>query len=628
MGLAAVAMTAPAVALVGLEHEYQLRRDGQAVDFRDLIHGLAVPGRRLDPGDTNAYRCPSGMALTCDEAEAEVASPPLALAPGFTAQVDAWAHAGRRLLGDLLPADVALLGFSSHLSVAVADRDADRVLAVLAGSFGPALMMVLDRAGSHGVFLRPRPSRMELCGEYAIGARLQAAAALFAGAVRAAAGGGPVPPALAITPHPAGGRVGLELDRHLAFGFDLYRDGRAATLPAAGGGTIDGQRHLELSWGCARAALAGNAGPEDLEAMDRIVAGTSPLGIEAAENDVGSGTEIASTPFGDLLVARRRGDVEVAPFLATWGFTVFSVRGTGGSRYACIPRASLAAFLDRLDAGGLDGWLAAAPSSGRILAGAGQTGRPGLWDAVGDPTDLLPPERTPSQPATSRGARHGKPLVPPASAPAAALPEPVRRPRGPVALLIAVVLTVLLVGAAFASGLFGAGGEEAVPTVVEAPVASTTTAPVTTTTSTTLAATTSAPAVTVPQPAPTVVAPATTAPTVAPSPTTTATAPTTTLAPVTTTTTAVPGPVTLTVGLGCTLSPASSSRPVGSAVRVANQSGGEIGVTVTGPPGSSGARFSLDAGGTSAAYVLDPAGDYAFRCVAGGAAGQAVLRAT
>lgn len=54
MGLAAVAMTAPAVALVGLEHEYQLRRDGQAVDFRDLIHGLAVPGRRLDPGDTNA----------------------------------------------------------------------------------------------------------------------------------------------------------------------------------------------------------------------------------------------------------------------------------------------------------------------------------------------------------------------------------------------------------------------------------------------------------------------------------------------------------------------------------------------------------------------------------------------
>jgi hypothetical protein len=43
-------MTAPAVSLVGLEHEYQLRRDGQAVDFRDLIHGLPVPRPAAGPG--------------------------------------------------------------------------------------------------------------------------------------------------------------------------------------------------------------------------------------------------------------------------------------------------------------------------------------------------------------------------------------------------------------------------------------------------------------------------------------------------------------------------------------------------------------------------------------------------
>ncbi|MGH9223423.1 MAG: hypothetical protein ACRD2W_06480 [Acidimicrobiales bacterium] len=58
--LGAVPDTGGAAALVGLEHEYRLGRDGEVVDFRELIHGLAVPGRRHDPGDANAYRCTSG----------------------------------------------------------------------------------------------------------------------------------------------------------------------------------------------------------------------------------------------------------------------------------------------------------------------------------------------------------------------------------------------------------------------------------------------------------------------------------------------------------------------------------------------------------------------------------------
>ena len=85
---------APA-ALLGLEHEYRLLRDGQPIDFRELIHELPVPGRRLDPGDSNAYRCASGIALTCDDGDAEIASPPVRLRPGFSRVLQGWETSGR-----------------------------------------------------------------------------------------------------------------------------------------------------------------------------------------------------------------------------------------------------------------------------------------------------------------------------------------------------------------------------------------------------------------------------------------------------------------------------------------------------------------------------------------------------
>ena len=81
--------------LVGFEHEYTLTRDGHPIDFRDLIHNLRIPGSRLDPGDINAYRLRSGMAITCDDAEAEVATPPLPVRPGFAREVESWARAAR-----------------------------------------------------------------------------------------------------------------------------------------------------------------------------------------------------------------------------------------------------------------------------------------------------------------------------------------------------------------------------------------------------------------------------------------------------------------------------------------------------------------------------------------------------
>ena len=90
--LAAASTSTSAGELVGLEHEYRLGRGAMPIDFRRLIHSLEVPGKRLDPGDLNAYRLESGLVLTCDDAEAEIASPPLPVKGDFTREIRRWAR--------------------------------------------------------------------------------------------------------------------------------------------------------------------------------------------------------------------------------------------------------------------------------------------------------------------------------------------------------------------------------------------------------------------------------------------------------------------------------------------------------------------------------------------------------
>ncbi len=172
-GLATALGSRPAApgpaSLVGLEHEYALTSGGERLDFRQVIRGLDLPGRRLDPGDANAYRCRSGLVITCDDEEAEVVSPPVPVRPGFTADIADWAVRGADELRRVLPAGVAARGFSTHLSASMPPRLVGPLCALFAETFAPALMLVLDRADSHGLFLRPRPGRVELCGEFATG---------------------------------------------------------------------------------------------------------------------------------------------------------------------------------------------------------------------------------------------------------------------------------------------------------------------------------------------------------------------------------------------------------------------------------------------------------------------------
>ncbi len=149
---------------VGLEHEFVIRREGRAVDFRTLIAGLPIPGTRLDPGDRFAHRTVSGLALTCDGAEAEYVAPPVPLAPGFTDELAEWAGTGGSLLAELLP-DHEVEGVSTHLSVSVEPRLGHRVAQRFARTFAPPLMLLLDGEDSDGLLVRPRAGRVELGGD-------------------------------------------------------------------------------------------------------------------------------------------------------------------------------------------------------------------------------------------------------------------------------------------------------------------------------------------------------------------------------------------------------------------------------------------------------------------------------
>lgn len=337
-----------AASLLGVEHEYSLRDAGGPVDFRLLLHRLPVAGLRLDPGDPNAYRCSFGGAMTCDGAEAEVASPPIPGQPGFARAIDAWARTARAELERVLPSGVLADGYSTHLNTALLRR--------------------------------------------------------------------------------------------------------------ARGGTITAQEHLEASWEIARAALAGYADPADLRDADRMVAGDLPLPLECddpAEDDIAAAALDRSTAA--VLVARSRPGFTVRVEIATWDFTVFALGAPMRTAYLCMPRAGLSDFLVELDRGIHDAEInrfLIAAVRGRVLASAEQTTVPGLYDRIGQPSDLLPRERAPftGRPlggggSGARGDRPGKRET-----------QSAKRPRGRWIAAAAAAVTVVVVAVA-AAALAGGGGD-------------------------------------------------------------------------------------------------------------------------------------------------------------------------
>ena len=266
---------------VGIEHELRvLDAEGEQVDVRPILHDLGIDGVRADPGDPNAYRCPWGGTVTCDGREVELATPPLPVRPGFVDRAVRSAELGRAAIESVLPTGLRLEGYSTHLSVSQPRRRDDAVARTFARSYAPGLMLLLDRPTSPGLLVRPRPHRLELCGEYAEGDDLRAALG-FATATALAAQQRPAQARalrVAVALEPAQERYGWYVDRR-AFGADLYVRGRATPLRRRRA-WVDAHAHLLEGWATARPCLSRLADPADLELTDAAVEGRRPLPCE------------------------------------------------------------------------------------------------------------------------------------------------------------------------------------------------------------------------------------------------------------------------------------------------------------------------------------------------------------
>jgi hypothetical protein len=417
--------------LLGLELEFSVRSEqGRKVNFNSLIHCLALDGATLDPGDPNAYRCSWGGVITSDGAEAEIATPPVWTRPGFTGQLQGWARVGEAELRRAMPRRIELDGYSAHFSASMPEKLNDRVCRLYAETFAADLMLLTSRVDTPGLQVRPRPGRTELCGEFAEGVSLAAAAAFVAGTARACAAAvrspgarTALPPRLDVRLARAVQRYGWYVDSR-ALGADRHADPRRALLPRASGGTIRAQSHLEIAWAAARQALADDGVAADLQAADAMVNGSVRLPAENSQSNdaadrqhrgddrlsVGS----CNLPRSPRLCAHVRPGFILSPVAATWDFTVFAARGAGLPAYACIPRDSLQGFLAALEQGALDDAVTAylaLTSRRRVLSAHQQTKRLGLYHTMGAPAELLAPERDPQTGHRVSGERGAKRML-------------------------------------------------------------------------------------------------------------------------------------------------------------------------------------------------------------------------
>ena len=393
--------------LAGVEHEFFVLHGGSRVDFVREMGRLDLGRRFLDPADAHARRTPSGAAVTADGTEAEIALPPIDVKPGFAARAAAWMEAERVALIARLGDGYDLEGSSSHIGISVPAplRFIEAVARVWTGTFAPAFMLLLDRSDSYGIYVRPRPGRLELCGEHATGAWLSAAMVFAAGSVRAAVGA-------AATPQPAGlpPAIRMRLERctdrygylvhRRSMGGDLYATGRATELMDVTDTPLTAQRHLEVTWAAARAALAPFVEPGDLSGMDDVVAARTPL-PRLANDDAGSPLDARSAepnPFGRVARPMARPGYDMAAVMITWDAVVLVAAEPSRSRpmFISVPRSALAGFLERLDAGALDhvvlSYLRSRPR-GRALEQRSQLRDAALFDTIGPRRSLLARER-------------------------------------------------------------------------------------------------------------------------------------------------------------------------------------------------------------------------------------------
>lgn len=343
----------------GVEHEYEVHdAAGAVVDFRTVVDTLEL-GRRLDPGDRHAHRGPWGGVVTADGREAEVVSPPVPVGPDAAAAVHAHAVAGRAHLAGRLPGGWSLTGYSTHISAAVDDDVVRRTATLVVRHLSPALMLLLDRRTSPGLLVRPRPGRLEVCGEFAQGRALRHVVAVVVAAAQSCSASArsrrpDLPPRLRLRTERAKERFGTYVDRS-AFGGDLYAEGRAALLRRRGG-TVTAGALLADVVALLDDRLRTLLSPDDLAALHAVAADDEPLPCEQETLAPDDGPRCAVVPLD--LRDRRSGDVGVQVVNATWWTYVLRLEGPR-VRWLTVPRTWMGSFLDRLDDGTLDDSLAA-----------------------------------------------------------------------------------------------------------------------------------------------------------------------------------------------------------------------------------------------------------------------------
>jgi hypothetical protein len=356
--------------VVGVEQEFSLFDRTKPVGFRSLIDQIGLGQPSLDPDDPNAHRLATGSVVTCDGNEAEIASAPIEIAPGFGAAAQDWAARETASLADRLPDPIRMKGFSTHISVEVPESLTALVAAAYVSRFGPGMLVAMDGPEAPGLRVRPRHRRLELCGDYVEGERLSDAAEYAAGSVAACVAAiingttddlpEPIPAVL----RPAVERPGWFIDRR--------------SLGVESGALDD---HVAAAAAVARVALE-----RWLVEIDRLHGGP-----EMVERD-------PTTPFARVLGERERPGFALAPVMVTWPLVVFigAEETSGAPAFVTVPRDWLGAFLDRLDEGELDAaildYLTERPRRQTYAESWADVSTPGLFDAIPSRLALLPSE--------------------------------------------------------------------------------------------------------------------------------------------------------------------------------------------------------------------------------------------
>ncbi len=374
---------------VGVEHELRVWAGSVQVDFRRVLPRVAGNLRALHPGDPRARRLPSGVVLTADGQEVELASPPVRWGAAAPRAVDALLAAERAVLAERLAEVVGadrLSGFSTHVNVTVPD---DRVVDVgrrFVRYAGLATALVAEPATSSGLLVRPRRGRLEVGGEYAEGEHL-VAWMTFLGSAAAALLANVPPPRL---PQPV---VAPSREK---FGWFLPVEGPYADLIQ---GREPGTELLATAWSWARPwCLRDGVDPTP---VDRLVAG-APLRLQVRTSSPDACTTSApehvpvlSSP--DTGPRQRPDGIDAETLWLTWDHVVW-VFGDGNRHvHAVLPVEDEEDFLARLDAGRYDEVLRRELrrrlGRRRLLVHA-DVGRHLWWHAV-RPGALVPAERGP-----------------------------------------------------------------------------------------------------------------------------------------------------------------------------------------------------------------------------------------